>query len=117
IGDRDDVPDLVSAADVVVMPSRWEGWPLTAAEVLGAGRPLVATAVGGLPSLVGDAALLVPPEDPRALAAAIQSVLADPSVASRLSDAAQRRAAQLPTSDDVVRQVLATYEQAIQGAS
>ncbi|MDQ1484543.1 MAG: hypothetical protein QOJ62_236, partial [Actinomycetota bacterium] len=42
IGDRDDVPDLVSAADVVVMPSRWEGWPLTAAEVLGAGRPLVA---------------------------------------------------------------------------
>lgn len=113
IGDRDDVADLVAAADVVVMPSRWEGWPLAAAEVLGAGRPLVATAVGGLPELVGDAALLVPADDPGALAAAIQGVLADPSLANRLSHAATRRAAQLPTTEDVVGQVLSAYGHAL----
>jgi glycosyltransferase involved in cell wall biosynthesis len=98
---------------VVVMPSRWEGWPLAAAEVLGAGRPLVATAVGGLPELVGDAAFLVPADDPGALAAAIQGVLADPSLANRLSQAATRRAAQLPTTEDVVGQVLSAYGHAL----
>ena len=50
----------MAIADVVVLPSEWEARPLVAQEALAAGRALVATAVGGVPSLVGSAAVLVP---------------------------------------------------------
>ena len=58
--------------NVVAVPSRWEGQPLIVQETLQAGRPLIASRVGGIPDLTGDeAALLVPPEDPCALADAL----------------------------------------------
>ncbi|CAM5581749.1 glycosyl transferase [Streptomyces abikoensis] len=60
IGRRDDVPELLAAADVAILPSRWEARSLLAQEALHAGVPLVATAVGGVPDLVGPAAELVP---------------------------------------------------------
>jgi glycosyltransferase involved in cell wall biosynthesis len=110
LGDRADIGDLLHAADVVVMPSRWEGWPLAAAEVLAAGRPFVATKVGGLGELVGDAALLVEPGDAQALAAAIEHVVDDPALADELVAKARARAGELPGNDDVVRQLLACYE-------
>jgi len=113
LGDRDDVSDLVHAADVVAMPSRWEGWPLAAAEVLGAGRPLVATRVGGLPELVGDAGLLVEPEDSGDLADALVRVLTDPQLAADLAARARLRAAQLPDDVDVVRQILLCYQRVL----
>jgi glycosyltransferase involved in cell wall biosynthesis len=109
LGDRADVADLLGAADVVAMPSRWEGWPLAAAEVLAAGRPLVASAVGGLPELVGDAAILVPPDDPVALAAAISRLLGDVELAAEYGVRAAKRAADLPTDGDVTDQLLSCY--------
>ncbi len=109
LGDRADVADLLQVADVVAMPSRWEGWPLAAGEVLAAGRPLVATAVGGLPELVGDAAILVPPEDAAALAEAIASVLADAESARDHALRATKRAGELPMDDDVTAQLLDCY--------
>jgi glycosyltransferase involved in cell wall biosynthesis len=115
LGDRDDVADLIRAADVVVMPSRWEGWPLAAAEVLAAGRPFVGSAVGGLPELVAAAAILVPPGDAEALAGAIRQIVDDRSLAGRLSEAASVRAQQLPTISDVTASVLATYRRALVG--
>jgi putative peptidoglycan lipid II flippase len=115
LGHRDDVPALIAAADLVVMPSRWEGWPLAAGQALGAGRPFVATSVGGLPELVGDGALLVPSDDPAALAAAISRVLSEPALAGQLSLAARRRAADLPTDADVIAAVLASYRVALAG--
>ena len=60
LGARDDIADLLAAADVVALPSEWEARALVAQEALRAGVPLVTTAVGGLPSLVGDAAMFVP---------------------------------------------------------
>jgi glycosyltransferase involved in cell wall biosynthesis len=60
LGHRTDVPDLLAAADLAVITSRWEARQLFAQEALRAGVPLVTTAVGGLPGLVGDAAVLVP---------------------------------------------------------
>ena len=64
LGQRGDVPALLAAADVVVVPSRWEGQPLIVQEALRAGRPLVASRTGGIPGLTGeDAAVLVPPGD------------------------------------------------------
>jgi glycosyltransferase involved in cell wall biosynthesis len=109
LGDRHDVADLLRASDVVAMPSRWEGWPLAAGEALAAGVPLVASRVGGLPDLVGDAALLVPPGDAGALAAGLTRVLADRKFAASLAAAGRRRAAELPTGDDVMAQVVASY--------
>ncbi len=109
LGRRDDVPDLLAAADVVVVPSQWEGQPLVVQEALRAGAPLVATAVGGIPALVGDAGVLVPYGDASALAAAIAGLLDDPVERARLSATALARAATLPDDADAVRAVLAVY--------
>ena len=78
LGSRSDVTALLAAADVFVLPSRWEGQPLILQEALRAGRPIVATDVGGVRDLTGDdAVLLVPPDNPEALARAVLSVLDD----------------------------------------
>jgi glycosyltransferase involved in cell wall biosynthesis len=114
LGHRDDVADLLAAAAVFVLPSRWEGQPLVLQEALRAGAVIVATRVGGIPDLVGDeAALLVAPTDAPALAAAVRSVLTDASLAGRLRTGASRRGAALPTADDAVVAVLAAYAQAL----
>jgi glycosyltransferase involved in cell wall biosynthesis len=113
LGRRDDVPDLLTAATVFVLPSRWEGQPLILQEALLAGAAIVATRVGGIPDLVGDAAMLVSPGEPDALAAAIGAILHDRALAVRLRAAAARRARQLPTPDDAMAAVLTAYGQAI----
>ena len=111
LGQRGDMPALLAAADVVVVPSRWEGQPLIVQEALRAGRPLVASRTGGIPDLTGeDAAVLVPPGDVAALAAAVLAVLDDPGLAARLSEAAQARAAALPGEAAAVDAALALYQ-------
>jgi len=83
-GPVEDVRDWLAAADLVALPSRWEGLPLTALEAFATGRAVVAAAVPGLiETLTPDVGALVPPEDPGALAAAI---------VARLRDEALRRA-------------------------
>ncbi|WP_435131570.1 glycosyltransferase family 4 protein [Actinacidiphila sp. bgisy144] len=111
LGRRDDVPELLSAADLVVLPSRWEGRPLIAQEALHAGVPLVATAVGGTPELVGDAAHLVPYGDPYVLARAVVDLLADPERRAALAITGRAQAATWPTEDDTVAQVLSIYDE------
>ena len=110
LSQRDDIGALLAVADVVAVPSRWEGQPLIVQETLLAGRPLVASRVGGIPDLTGEeAAVLVPPEDPGALAAALAAVLGDRNVAARLGAAALARGAALPSEPDAVDAVLAVY--------
>jgi glycosyltransferase involved in cell wall biosynthesis len=111
LGPRRDVPALLAAADVVVVPSLWEGQPLIVQEALRAGRPLVATRVGGIADLTGDdGAVLVAPGDPVALATAVTEILDDPEAAARLATAARARAALLPTETAAVEQALGVYE-------
>ncbi len=121
LGARDDVADLLAAADVVVLPSRWEGSPLAAHEALLAGRPLVATAVGGVPTLVGDAdpapAVLVPAEDPVALADTLTRLLDDPTERVALAERALLRAAAWPDAARTVAAVRDTYAQLVPGAA
>jgi glycosyltransferase involved in cell wall biosynthesis len=110
-GQRDDVPALLDAAAVFVLPSVWEGQPLSLQEALRAGVPIVATRVGGTPALTGeDAALLVPPGDAPRLAEAVRAVLTDPALALRLRRAAADRGRALPGEDDAVDAALDEYE-------
>jgi glycosyltransferase involved in cell wall biosynthesis len=110
LGPRPDVPVLLAAAGVFVLPSRWEGQPLILQEALAAGCPIVASRAGGIPDLTGeDAALLVPPGDVDALAAAIRRVLTDPALAQRLAAAARDRAQALPSQHAAIDAALATY--------
>jgi glycosyltransferase involved in cell wall biosynthesis len=104
------MPALLSAADVFVLPSLWEGQSLILQEALRAGVPVVATRVGGNPELTGeDAAILVPPGDAQRLADAVRAVLGDPALAARLREAAAARASVLPDEDAAVAAALAEY--------
>lgn len=109
LGHRRDVPDLLTAADLAVVSSVWEARQLFAQEALRAGVPLVTTAVGGVPDLVGGAAVLVPPRDPDALDAAVRRLLDDPDEQARLAERGRRRAATWPTPEQTVAGVLAAY--------
>lgn len=83
---------LFRAFDAFVLSSRSEGTPITLLEALSAGVPVVATAVGGIPDVVSPAeALLVPPENPEALGAAIRQAIEDPDAARTRARAASRR--------------------------
>ncbi|HJY26023.1 MAG TPA: glycosyltransferase, partial [Actinomycetes bacterium] len=109
LGHRSDMSDLFAAADVAVLTSTWEARALVAQEALRAGVPLVATAVGGVPELVGDAALLVPRGESAAVAAQVSAVLDDAELAERLRTAGRKRAATWPDEDDTVAQVRTVY--------
>lgn len=117
IGPRDDVDALLPAADVIVCPSRSEGFPQVPLHAMAAGVPVVATPVGGTPEIVldGETGVLVPPEDPRALAEALDALLADPERRARLGAAGRARieaagftrAAMVERTRSVYREVLA----------
>jgi glycosyltransferase involved in cell wall biosynthesis len=87
-----DVPAWLAHADVFAMPSAYEELGSALLEAMQAGLPIVASDTGGIPDAVGDAARLVPPGDPAALAEAIDALLADPQARSRLSARATERA-------------------------
>jgi len=85
-GTRNDARELIAASDALLLSSEWEGLPLVLLEALASGTPVVATAVRGVRELVrdGETALLAPPGDAQALAAAVSRVLGDRALADRL---------------------------------
>ncbi len=117
LGQRDDVPDLLAAADLVVSAARWEGQPVWLQEALAVGAPVVATDVGGTATVLGRAGLLVPGGDPlgvpAALAGQVGRVLADPALRAALSASSSARAAELPTVPEAVDAALAAYARAV----
>jgi glycosyltransferase involved in cell wall biosynthesis len=117
LGPRDDMPDLMAACDVVVLPSRAEALPTALMEAAAAGRPVVATRVGGVPEVVEDGrtGLLVPAGDPHALARALASVLADPVRAAALGDAARARARQRFGIDRQVQRTIELWTRVVAG--
>jgi len=92
-GARRDLPAVMAALDLLVHPSREESFGRVVVEAMAAGKPVVASAVGGVPEIVEDGVTgyLVPPSDPAALAARI-CALADPAVRRRMAQAARARA-------------------------
>jgi glycosyltransferase involved in cell wall biosynthesis len=113
-----DVRPVLAAADVVVMPSLAEGLGVAAIEAMAAARPLVASAVGGLPELVrdGEQGLLVPPRDASALASALRRCLRDPELRTRLGAAGQLRAEAFSTAA-MARGTESVYERALAARS
>jgi glycosyltransferase involved in cell wall biosynthesis len=93
-GWRRDLPRVYADLDVLVVSSDNEGTPVSAIEAMTAGRPVVATRVGGLPDLIeeGRTGLLAPPRDPEALAAAVLGLLHDPQNAARIGQTARAMA-------------------------
>lgn len=102
-------------ADVYVQPSRAETFGLAAAEAMAIGVPVVVARVGGLPELVDDGrtGVVVPPDDPSALASAIAALLDDPALADALADAARVRAREL-TTDRFADALMAIWQRAIE---
>jgi glycosyltransferase involved in cell wall biosynthesis len=90
--DDDDLPGLYRGARAFVLPSRYEGFGLTCVEAMACGTPVVAADRAALPETCGDAALLVDPDDPRALTEAVVSAATEPPVAGRLRAAGLKRA-------------------------
>jgi glycosyltransferase involved in cell wall biosynthesis len=87
----EDVSACLQAADLFVFPSRWESMGLAVLEAMQAGLPVVASDIPAMREVLGDSALLVPPEDAGALALAILRVLQDSEMASRLRSRVMQR--------------------------
>jgi glycosyltransferase involved in cell wall biosynthesis len=109
LGHRNDVADLLAGADIAVVTSDWEARQLFAQEALRAGVPLISTAVGGLPGLLGDAAILIPPDDVDAIDTAVRALLDDPDLRADYAARGPRRAADWPTLEDTIADVRAAY--------
>ncbi len=91
LGVRSDIADVLASADVFALASDYEGHPIALLEAMAAGLPVVATAVGGVPEMVGDAGLLVPPRDVPALAGALERLHRDADLRAELGRKARER--------------------------
>jgi glycosyltransferase involved in cell wall biosynthesis len=123
LGFRSDVPDLLKAADLFVMPSHLEGLCSSLIDVMFTRLPIVATTAGGIPELLGaheldgePVARLVPPRDPAALAEAIIASLKNPKALQSQIDRAEHRAARFFTADHAVEKTLQIYSEMLQTA-
>jgi glycosyltransferase involved in cell wall biosynthesis len=113
-GARDDARSLLGAAEVALLPSRWEGLPLVALEAATAGVPIVATEVRGVRELFRDGveARLASPDDASAIAGAVRAVLEDAALARRLADGAARLVRE-HGEERMVQAYLALYEELV----
>lgn len=118
-GHRDDIPALLSEADVSVLPSHNEGLSNTLIESLAAGAPIVTTRVGGNPEVVkdGENGLLVPVQDAPAVAEAICKLLENPELTASMARANKQRARDVFSIDKMVQDTDAFYHRQLNGAS
>jgi glycosyltransferase involved in cell wall biosynthesis len=112
---RTELEALFSSAAVVACPSRREGFGVTCLEAMAHGKPVVASAVGGLLDLVvdGETGLLVPPRNTPGLRRALERLLGDGGLRRRLGTAGRERALERFSWDVVTRATLAAYSDAL----
>jgi glycosyltransferase involved in cell wall biosynthesis len=114
-GERNDMPGVYASLDVLVLPSLDEGMPMTVLEAMAAGKPVVASNVGGISKAVvhGETGLLVPAGQVAALAQAISRLLTDRQLAVTLGNAGRKRAAELFSAVSMAEQYRHTYCEAL----
>jgi glycosyltransferase involved in cell wall biosynthesis len=119
LGQRSDSADLLAAADLFAMPSRREGLGVAALEALAAACPLVASRVGGLAEVVEHevSGLLVAPEDPTALALALERLVREPALRERLATAGRARLDALYHAEHMVAAYEALYRSVLAQAA
>ena len=117
LGFRTDIPDVIAAADLVVLPSVAEAFGLVVAEALYLGTPIVATHVGGIPEIVEDGidGVLVPPADSNALAKAIVGLLGDPERRRLMASAGRERVRDRFSFEKMMRAYEQIYERLVEG--
>jgi glycosyltransferase involved in cell wall biosynthesis len=115
LGVRLDLPELVRAFDVFVIPSIWEGLPMALLEAFAAGTPVVASEVGGIGKVIRhrENGSLVPARDPGALAAELAHVLAQPELRKKYSAAARRTFEESYSAEAMTRRYEAVYLEAV----
>jgi L-malate glycosyltransferase len=113
LGRREDVPQLLAAADVFALPSLYEGSSLAVLEAMAAGAPVVSSAIGGTDELIEDgrSGLLVPPGDAEALAAALRRVLGDAELRESLAAGARERVEAGLTREQMAARVTGVYRE------
>jgi glycosyltransferase involved in cell wall biosynthesis len=116
-GVRRDARELLEAVDVLVLPSGWEGSPMSVLEAMAAGKAVVATAVGGVPELIEDGrtGLLVPAGDIAHLGAALERLCIDSQSRARLGQAAQIHVRERFDEDSMARAYIHLYQQLLEG--
>jgi sugar transferase (PEP-CTERM/EpsH1 system associated) len=114
-GERGDIPEIMRALDLFVLPSLAEGISNTILEAMATGLPVIATRVGGNPELVqdGQTGVLVPPADPIAMAEAIHNYLADPNQLTRHGQAGRKRVEAQFTMEAMVNGYMAVYDEVL----
>lgn len=114
-GFRDDIPDVLSALDVSVLATHFEGFPLVILEAMAQGTPVVATAVGGVPEIIveGDTGLLHRPGDDAELSTKILALLSDPALADRLGQAGRRLVEERFTTRGFASNIASLYRRTI----
>lgn len=117
LGFRPDIPEIMAACDVIVMPSQYEAFPVVAIEAMACGRALVATAVGGLLESVVDGVtgVLVPPAAPQALAEGVLGLLQDPALRRRMGVAGRARAVERFSLERQARTFVALFDELVHG--
>lgn len=108
--EESDKPALLSAATLFVFPSRYEGFGLPVLEAMACGTPTVTTTASSLPELAGDGAVLVPPDDPTALAATLDTLMSDAPRQQALAQRGMAQAAQFSWQRCAAESVAAYYE-------
>jgi len=115
LGHVTDIAATLWQADLFVLPSLFEGLPVSVLEAMAAGVPVIATDVGGTREEIrsGETGVLVPPSDAEALAAAICLLLNDPALAQRLAESAQQSVRQEFSVETMVRQTTEIYDRVL----
>jgi glycosyltransferase involved in cell wall biosynthesis len=113
LGYRQDIADLLKICDMMVLPSLYEGLPLSILEAMAAGKPVIATNIGGTNEAVidGQTGLLVPPADPPALAAAIRKLIENPLLAGKLAAAGKEQVQREFSVETMICRVTQVYDE------
>jgi glycosyltransferase involved in cell wall biosynthesis len=113
VGYREDITDAIAALDLIIIPSLNDGFNLVAVEAMASSKPIVATAVGGLPEVVGEGGTLVRPDDTTGLAQKTIQLIKTPELRKKLGEKGRKRAETLFDWDVCLQRTLDIYHQVV----